>query len=255
VPGALASGKRARPCPCCTAIASVAVTAIVARIRRFAVAGPDIINPRGSREAETMIRTPQAFIPWLMMAAAVAFGLLWNAGDEVAGLGHVVATGTAAVGGPFRLTDGNGATRTDKEFRGRYLLVFFGYSFCPDVCPTTLSTIADTYAKLGARKRKIVPLFVTLDPDRDSPKVLKTYLAAFGPEFVGLTGNAAAIKSAANEYRVYYTKQALPNGGYAIDHTSVLYLMGPDGTFVTYYDDQTLSADALLADLKKRIPG
>ncbi len=237
-------------------VASLAVvTAIVARIRRFAVAGTDIINPRRSRETETMIRTPQAFVPWLLMAAAVAFGLLWSAGDKIAGIGNVVASGTASVGGPFALVDENGTTRTDRDFRGRYMLVFFGYSFCPDVCPTTLSTIADTYAKLGTRKSKIAPLFITLDPERDSPKVLKTYLAAFGPEFVGLTGKAGAIKNAANDYRVYYKKQALPNGGYSIDHTSVLYLMGPDGQFLTYYDDQNLSADALLADLRKRVPG
>lgn len=202
-----------------------------------------------------MIRTPLAFIPWLLMAAAVAFGLLWSAGDQIAGIGHVTTSGTASVGGPFTLVDGNGATRTDKDFRGRYLLVFFGYSNCPDVCPATLSTIADTYAKLGPRKDKIAPLFITLDPERDTPKVLKTYLAAFGPEFVGLTGNDAAIKSAANAYRVYYKKQSLGGGNYGIDHTSVLYLMAPDGSFVTYYDDQTLSADALLADLRKRVSG
>ena len=105
------------------------------------------------------------------------------------------------------------------------------------------------------RKTKIVPLFITLDPERDRPGVLKSYLGSFGPEFVGLTGAPGAIKQAAQEFRVYYSKHPLPNGGYAIDHTSVVYLMGPDGKFITYYDDTSLSADALAADLRKRIPG
>lgn len=202
-----------------------------------------------------MIRMKLALVPWLLMLAAVAAGLLWSAGDRLAGLGRTVATGTASVGGPFILIDQTGKARSDKDFRGRYLLVYFGYSFCPDVCPTTLAIVADAFAKLGARKNKIVPLFITLDPERDAPGVLKSYLGSFGPGFVGLTGTPNSIKQAAQEFRVYYTKHALPNGGYAIDHTSVLYLMGPDGKFITYYDDTSLGAGALAADLGKRIPG
>lgn len=202
-----------------------------------------------------MVRTKLILVPWLLMAAAVAAGLLWSAGDRLAGLGHNVSTGTADVGGPFVLTDQTGKARSDKDFRGRYLLIYFGYSFCPDVCPTTLGVVADTLAKLGIRKNKIVPLFITLDPERDTPRVLKNYLGSFGPEFVGLTGTPDSIKRTASEYRVYFSKHSLPNGGYAIDHTSVVYLMGPDGRFITYYDDTSLGAGALAADLRKRIHG
>jgi protein SCO1/2 len=202
-----------------------------------------------------MIRTKLAWVPWLLMVASVAAGLLWSAGDRLAGLGRTVSTGTASVGGPFVLADQTGKARSDKDFRGRYLLVYFGYSFCPDVCPTTLGVVADTLAKLGARKNKIVPLFITLDPERDTPGVLKNYLSSFGPEFIGLTGTPNSIKQTAQEFRVYYTKHSLPNGGYAIDHTSVLYLMGPDGRFITYYDDTSLGADTLATDLRTRVHG
>jgi len=232
-----------------------AATAIVARFRRFAVPSANIINPRRSREAGVMIRMRLMLVPWLIMLALVAAGVLWSAGDRLAGLGHTVVSGTADVGGPFALIDQTGKSRSDKDFRGRYLLVYFGYSFCPDVCPTTLGVVADTFAKLGARKTRIVPLFITLDPTRDRPGVLKAYLSSFGPEFVGLTGTPDSIKQTAQEFRVYYTKHSLPNGGYAIDHTSVLYLMGPDGKFITYYDDTSLGADALAADLRKRMGG
>jgi len=202
-----------------------------------------------------MIPTRLALVPWLLMAACVAAGLLWRAGDELVGLGRTVATGTASVGGPFTLTDQDGHRRSDTDFRGRYVLVYFGYSFCPDVCPTTLGIMADAYAKLGASKGRIVPLFVTLDPERDTAKVLKAYLSAFGPEFIGLTGSADAIRRTAQEYRVYYSKHPLPNGAYAVDHTSVIYLMGPDGKFITFYGEAALSPDSLAADLRNRVPG
>lgn len=201
-----------------------------------------------------MFRTPLALVPWLLCLAAVLGGLLWTKGDEIVGLGRTVETGVASIGGPFTLTDQNGKTRTDADFHGRYQLVYFGYSFCPDVCPTTLGVIADAYGKLGIRRARIVPLFITLDPERDNPKVLKGYLGSFGPEFVGLTGGMKAIYDVAQEYGVYFAKHPLPGGGYSVDHTSVIYLMGPDGKFITYYEDELLGPDALAADLRNRIP-
>lgn len=201
-----------------------------------------------------MFRTPHALVPWLILLAAVAGGLLWTA-SETAGPGHAISTGAAQVGGPFALVDQDDRIRHDSDFRGRYVLVYFGYTHCPDICPTTLSVIADAFGKIGARKTKLVPLFVSLDPERDTPKVMKTYLAAFGSEFVGLTGSPSAIKHAAEEYRVYYAKHPLPSGDYSVDHTSVLYLMGPDGKFVTFYADDSLGPDALAEDLRKRIRG
>jgi cytochrome oxidase Cu insertion factor (SCO1/SenC/PrrC family) len=179
-------------------------------------------------------------------------GLLWHVGDRMAGIGQAVVTGTAEVGGPFKLLDQSGHERADGDFHGRYLLVYFGYTRCPDVCPTTLAVMADALARIGQRRQKIAPIFITIDPERDTPKALKAYLESFGPDFVGLTGNSDAVRKVASAYRVFYSKHPLSGGGYGMDHTSVIYLMGPDGKFVTYYDE-TLGPDALAADLKKRV--
>jgi protein SCO1/2 len=200
-----------------------------------------------------MIRTPIALVPYLLALAAVLSGLLWHQGDVIAGIGRTIETGTASVGGPFLLVDQSGKPRSDRDFRGRAMLVYFGYTRCPDVCPTTLAVIADAFDKLGTKKDRIVPIFVTLDPERDSPSVLRTYLRAFGGNFVGLTGSLPAVRKMAGEYRVYFTKHPLPGGGYAVDHTSVLYLMDAEGKFVTYYDDVATGPEALAEDLRRRL--
>jgi protein SCO1/2 len=199
-----------------------------------------------------MIRTPIALVPYLLMAVAIAAGLLWHVGDMTARLGTSVATGTAEIGGPFALTDQDGRTRTDADFHGRFMLVYFGYTFCPDVCPTTLAMESAALAKLGAKRARIVPVFITIDPARDKPDVLKSYVASFGKDFVGLTGDEKATQNVAREYHVYSVKRPLPGGNYAMDHSSVLYLMGPDGRFITYYQDE-IGPDGLAADLRKRI--
>ncbi|HVY15532.1 MAG TPA: SCO family protein [Rhodopila sp.] len=143
-------------------------------------------------------------------------------------------SGGIGIGGPFTLQDGAGKTVTDKTFRGKYMLVYFGYTHCPDVCPTTLNAVADALDKLGAKAKKIVPLFITVDPERDTASVVKQYAAAFGPEFVGLTGTPDEIATVAKEYRVYYAKHPTGPGpdDYSMDHSSVLYLMDSDGRFV-----------------------
>jgi protein SCO1 len=141
----------------------------------------------------------------------------------------------AALGGPFALTDQDGRPTTDKSFAGRYRAIYFGYSFCPDVCPTTLQTLMQGYRTFAAASPaaagKLAPIFITVDPDRDTPAVLKTYVAAFGPQLVGLTGSPAAIASAAKAYGVYYRKQPVAKGasGYLMDHSSQVILFGPDG--------------------------
>jgi protein SCO1/2 len=200
-----------------------------------------------------MTRTAWLLLPWLILLGVAAGLLLAETGHHVFPA-HTVSTGVARIGGPFQLMDQDGVARRDSDFRGRYLLIYFGYSHCPDVCPTTLSDIAGAYDRLGARKTKVVPVFVTLDPGRDTPKVIKTYLAAFGPEFVGLTGTDDAIARVANEYRASYRVRALPEGGYALDHSSAIYLMGPDGRFIAFYEDEA-GPGTLAADLRKKIPG
>jgi protein SCO1/2 len=199
-----------------------------------------------------MIRTPIALIPYVLAFAAVAAGLLWNAGDRIGGLGRTVSTGEATIGGPFVLVDQDGKTKTDADFRGKFMLIYFGYSFCPDVCPTTLQEMADAFAKLGSKKSRVVPVFITVDPARDTPHVLKEYLKSFGPEFVGLTGDEKQIAQAARVYRVFIRKHPLPGGNYSMDHSGVIYLMGPDGRFVTYYEDE-IGPDKMAEDMRKRL--
>ncbi len=199
-----------------------------------------------------MLRNKQALIPYLLLAAALAGGLLWHESETVPGLGRSIVTGQADVGGPFRLTDQNGKTVSDTDFRGRYMLIYFGYSFCPDVCPTTLSVMAQALDKLGGESRRVTPVFITIDPERDTPQVLGDYMKAFGPNFVGLTGSAAAIKDAEKKYRVYAVKKPLEKGGYGMDHSSVMYLMGPDGKMISFYDE-AISPDDLAKDLRQKI--
>ena len=240
-PGAVASGNLTRAG--CVAVSAASIVTI-ARFRRFPPRRGNTIN-------HASMRVTPALAPWLLALAAVVGGLLWHEGDRIARERAVL--GIAEVGGPFRLIDQDGQARTDREFRGRYMLVYFGYTLCPDVCPATLAVMADALAKLGPRRDKIVPIFITVDPDRDAPKALKTYLAAFGPGFVGLTGDGNAVRKVAASYHVFYAKHPLSNGSYALDHTSIVYLMGPDGKFVTYYQDTSMGPDALAEDLKKRI--
>jgi cytochrome oxidase Cu insertion factor (SCO1/SenC/PrrC family) len=143
--------------------------------------------------------------------------------------------GTASlVGGPFTLQDGDGKQVTDRDFRGKYMLVYFGYTYCPDVCPTTLNEVADALDRLGAKGNQLQPIFVTVDPKRDTPAVIKQYTTAFSPRLIGLTGSAEQIEKVAQEYRVYYAEHRTGPGpnDYTMDHSSVLYLMGPDGRFI-----------------------
>jgi cytochrome oxidase Cu insertion factor (SCO1/SenC/PrrC family) len=209
------------------------------------------------RTKKSMLRNRQALIPYLLLVAALAGGLLWHESANVPGLGKSVITGQADVGGPFRLTDQHGKTVSDADFRGRYMLIYFGYSFCPDVCPTTLAVMAQALDKLGGDARRVTPIFITIDPERDTPQVLADYMKAFGPSFVSLTGSVAAIKDAEKKYRVYAVKKPLGSsnvsgGAYGMDHSSVLYLMGPNGKMISFYDE-AISPDALAKELKQRI--
>jgi cytochrome oxidase Cu insertion factor (SCO1/SenC/PrrC family) len=204
-----------------------------------------------------MFRTKEALIPYLLLVAALAGGLLWYQGEHVPGLGRSVVTGQAEIGGPFTLTDETGRRVTSADFRGRYMLIYFGYSFCPDVCPATLGVMAEALDKMGPRKDKVVPIFITIDPERDTPKVLADFMKAFGPQFVGLTGSADAIKAVEKEYRVYAAKAPLKSSdgkvvGYGMNHSSVLYLMGPDGRLVSFYDE-AVSPDDLAKELRRKV--
>src|ERR1700751_5322370 len=168
----------------------------------------------------------------------------------VSGRDPVPGAGAAASGGPFTLTDQNGRTVSDKDLRGRPLLVFFGFTHCPDVCPTALFEISEVLGKLGPDAGKVSALFVTLDPERDTPAQMKDYLSSFSPRLVGLTGDPAAITAVAKEYRVYVKKVPLEHGDYTMDHTALVYLMDKEGRFVTPFNLKRTPEDAA-ADLRR----
>ncbi|MBV8169894.1 MAG: SCO family protein [Alphaproteobacteria bacterium] len=155
----------------------------------------------------------------------------------------VVMWNREPIGGPFALVDQTGARRTDADFRGKILLVYFGFTYCPDVCPTDLQEIAGALDRLGPDAAAVQPLFITLDPERDTPAHLKDYVALFHPRLVGLTGSAAAIKDAARAYRAYYAKVPLDgvkqDGDYTVDHSAFIYLMGRDGGYLGFFPPGT----------------
>lgn len=144
-------------------------------------------------------------------------------------------SGKAMIGGPFSLVDQTGKTVTDKDFRGKDMLVFFGFTNCPDICPSGLQVMSAALEKLGTRADNIVPLFITLDPERDTPEKMAEYVKNFSPRLVGLTGSASDIAAAAKAYRVFYQKVADENDPthYSVDHSAIFYLMGKDGSLLT----------------------
>jgi cytochrome oxidase Cu insertion factor (SCO1/SenC/PrrC family) len=148
--------------------------------------------------------------------------------------------GRGTVGGPFTLTDHAGRQRSDAEFRGRLMIVYFGYTFCPDVCPADLMAITQALDQLGDAAGGIQPVFITIDPERDTTKVLGEYVAAFHKSFIGLTGSPEQIRKVANAYQAFYAKVPSERPGeYAIDHTGVIYLMGRDGEYLGFMPPQT----------------
>jgi protein SCO1 len=188
----------------------------------------------------------------LMVTAAFLAGLVLCFGVILLVAGRAtgpVAQTTAAIGGPFTLTDQNGRTVTDSELKGRPSLVFFGFTHCPDVCPTTLFEVSEVLRALGPDAEKVNALFVTVDPERDTPTELKDYLSSFDPHLRGLTGDPAAINNVTKAYRVYVKK--VPQGNdYTMDHTAIVYLMDKEGRFVAPFNIKRNTADAA-ADLRK----
>ena len=165
-----------------------------------------------------------------------------------------ISIGTALVGGPFSLTDQTGRKVTDKDFRGHYMLVFFGYTYCPDICPTELQVMSAALDNLGAKADAIQPIFITFDPQRDTPEVLKQYITNFHPRLVGLTGTPEEIAVAAKAYRVFYNRLENTSGPdtYLMDHSTITYLMDKQGKFLKHFSYST-DAAALAQDLEKLI--
>lgn len=167
--------------------------------------------------------------------------------------GQVIqTTGTAQIGGPFELVDQNGRTVTDATFRGKKLLVYFGFTHCPDVCPTGLSAMSSALQSLGEEAADVQPLFITVDPARDTPDALQSYMTYFGPSFLGLTGSDAQVDKAAKAYRVYYKKAPAKGdaANYSMDHSSIIYLMDENGRYVQHFTHEA-SPEAIAGALAK----
>jgi protein SCO1 len=188
----------------------------------------------------------------LILLAFLA-GLLVSLGAILVGSGRVLAPSgqqAAAIGGPFRLTDQNGRTVTEQDLVGHPSLVFFGFTHCPDICPTTLFDLSEVMRALGPDADRAHAVFITVDPERDTVAVLKDYLSSFDPHLFALTGDLASITAVAKEYRVYFKKVPLDGGGYTMDHTAIVYLMDKEGRFVSPFSlKRTPQASA--ADLRR----
>jgi cytochrome oxidase Cu insertion factor (SCO1/SenC/PrrC family) len=169
---------------------------------------------------------------------------------------NVRSVGQALVGGTFALIDHTGRRVTDRDFHGKFMLVFFGFTNCPDVCPTALQVMAAALDKLGPAAERITPVFISIDPERDTPAALALYVASFHPRLVGLTGSQAEVDAVAKAYRVYVKKVPDPKStaGYTMDHSSIIYVMGPDGSYRTHFThavNPDTMADRLSALLQK----
>lgn len=195
-----------------------------------------------------MRRSDWLFLLLLVVTVAGVAGALYFSESETERGRRLEATGTetgtALVGGAFNLVDQDGVAVTENDLTGRWTLIYFGYTFCPDVCPVTLTNMATAIEALGAAGNRVVPMFMTVDPKRDTVESLKEYSVHFHPRTRFLTGSEAEVDRAMKAFRVYRAIRAENgNENYLVDHTSILYLMGPDGKFVTSFSHATSAAE------------
>jgi cytochrome oxidase Cu insertion factor (SCO1/SenC/PrrC family) len=188
---------------------------------------------------------------WLMLAPACAGDAPARSAAEIM---DILMWNREPVGGPFELTDQTGQLRTNSDFRGKLMLVYFGFTYCPDVCPTDLQAIGLALDKLGSDAERVQPLFITVDPERDTAEHLAQYVPIFHPRLIGLTGNPATIRKAADAYKVYYAKVSLGKAtdDYTVDHTAFIYLMDRDGNYLGFFPPGT-SADRMVEIIRPRL--
>lgn len=191
------------------------------------------------------VRTIRLALWGLVLVAAAALAV-----QQWAGRGKTAETFRP----DFALQDGKGQTHTMADFRGKFSLVFFGFTNCPDVCPTTMSEVAQVMDDLGAEADRVQPLFISIDPERDRRQGLTEYLAAFHPAILGLSGDSAATKDAAESFKIHFGRGEDPSApdGYTMSHSSALYLIGLDGEWLRLFDYETPAAE-ILADIEDRI--
>ena len=194
-----------------------------------------------------MSSTARPLVIATAFAASLVVGLLivfWAMG----GVSKVAQP--AAIGGPFQLTDQHGKAVTDKNLKGKPTLIFFGYTHCPDVCPTSLFEISEVLRAMGKDADKVNAIFISVDPERDTPATMKNYLSSFDPHLEGLSGDPAEIAKVITSYRVYAKKVPTKDGDYTMDHTALIYLMDRDGRFVSPFNLKRTPEEAA-ADLKR----
>ena len=199
------------------------------------------------------------FSLWILVAAAV---LALGGAYFVRTIGvreppPPVTVGEAAIRSEFSLIDHNGNRVTEADFLGRWQLVFFGFTHCPDVCPTTLAYMANVLDRFGGEVERVAPIFITVDPSRDTPEVMAEYVQAFHPKLVGLTGSEAEVAAAAQSFRVYYERmeeETAPDG-YLMAHSGHIYLMTPEGRFEDVFREGDQSAEEMAADVLARMNG
>ena len=195
---------------------------------------------------------------WLLAAICLGFvGLAWIAPDAIDRLvgrpGHTRLPMT--IGGPFDLIDHNSRRVTEKDFADRPYLIFFGFTFCPDLCPTTLTYLSDLLAEVGPEAESLPVLFVTVDPARDTPAVLKDYVGAFGSNFLGLTGSDSQVTKVIGDWGIYAKRTATGGDDYSFDHTASVFLIDADGRFRGTIDTHDETPGANLTKLKKLAAG
>jgi protein SCO1/2 len=210
-------------------------------------------NPPAARPGKSAPRGSPRFV---LVATALAALVILGAGVFLAlmlrdnprgAAGTVLAN---AIGGPFRLTDQNGKTVTDADLKGKWSLVYFGYTHCPDACPTALNDISIALEDLGAKRSAVRPVFITVDPERDTPETLKAYVTSFDAPILALTGTPDEVAQAAKGYRVYYAKHPEAGGDYSMDHSSVIYVMDPQGRFTASFTHES-TPEQIAERLKK----
>ena len=188
--------------------------------------------------------------------AAASGWLLWPptaAEPSAAALMDAVMWNKEQIGGPFALIDQDGRPRSDADFRGKLLLVYFGYTYCTDICPTDLQAISTTIDKLGPAGESVQPLFITVDPEHDTPEAIKLYVALFHPRLVGLTGSEKQLKAVARAYKVYYAKnEQSKKSDSVIDHSGFVFLVGRDGKYLGFFPPGT-SADRMIDSLQSQL--
>ena len=210
-------------------------------------------NPPAARPAKS---APGGSPRFVLVAAALAALVILGAGVFLAlalrdnprgAAGTMLAS---AIGGPFRLTDQNGKTVTDADLKGKWSLVYFGYTHCPDACPTALNDISIALEDLGTKRDAVRPVFITVDPERDTPDALKAYVTSFDAPILALTGTPEQVAQAAKGYRVYYAKHPEAGGEYSMDHSSVIYVMDPQGRFTASFTHES-TPEQIAERLKK----